>query len=234
MDKSDFVRMRSTLRGRLRQRIKELRSESVDSLTLPEMARGIGISTRYFSDILNKDTNISFDVIIRLIDYFDVSFEWLVGMEDDDRMTGPSISEVYGISEDSLDRLAELASGEMGYSQAVPDFFDPPQLGYEETGSRFRWETPRYYGPDDDTVDKRRRRQAESILDSINTIICDEELPVLLDAYLHSVWALQVRYRNLSEEISPCELDLVLGRQILDRLDEIRMERESRCRREER
>ncbi len=232
MPEIDISDMRRILRRRLRKRVEEIRSESVDNMTLPEIAKEIGISYRYFNDILNKDTNISFDIIIKLIDYFDVSFEWLVGMEDDDRMTGPSISKVYGISEDSLDRMAELASGEMGYSQAVPDFFDPPQLGYEETGSRFRWDAPRYYGPDETTVVDRRRRQAESILDTINKAICDDELPVLLDAYLHSVWALQVRYRNLSEEISPCELDLVLGRQILDRLDEIRRERESRCRRE--
>ncbi|MBR4226584.1 MAG: helix-turn-helix transcriptional regulator, partial [Candidatus Methanomethylophilaceae archaeon] len=219
MNRTELSDIRRNFRSRLRQKIRELRAERTDTVTLEDMAKEIGISYRYLSEMLNRDTNVSLEVLLALTDYFGVSVDWMLGLDDGDGGGLP-------LSEDAVARLDELASGDPGHSP-LPDDFNPPQLRRDETGRRFP-DVGRTLYPGGSTQEERAGMQAEGILETLSLIIEDEKLPALLDAYLHSVWGRQVRYRSVAEAVKPYEVDLVLASMIVDRLDAIRIGREGR------
>ena len=218
MNDDDLEEMRRTFRSRVKRKIEEVRSESTDVLTLEDIAGEIGISYRYLIKILNHDTNVSLEVMLRLMDYFGVSFEWLVGMEEPDAPP---------LSEGALDRLAALASGDPG-DDPLPDYFDPAQVGRRRTGDLRPLTFCRRFYPKGSTPEERRTIRAESILGTISSVIEDEELPALLDSYLHSVWGLEVKHERVARDVRPCEVDAVIARMLVDRLDAMRSEREAR------
>ena len=84
MNNDELSRLKKIMREKLRGEIEQLRAER-GKMSRAQIAKEIGISERYLSDVLNTDKSIGFDVIMKITDYFNVSFEWLIGREDHKR-----------------------------------------------------------------------------------------------------------------------------------------------------
>ena len=57
------------------QRIKDLREDH--DLTQKEIAKILGISQRYYSNLENGNRTLSADILIMLADYYNVSLDYL-------------------------------------------------------------------------------------------------------------------------------------------------------------
>lgn len=187
------------------------------------VAKDIKISHRHFSNIKNGDHNLTFDKILRIMDYFDVSFEWLIGKTDQRKLDYDTEIGSYGLDEDSLDVLRYIKSGHLAYYREKPNGFNPKICGYKTDrlyksyGDNYYRMNKRYF---DEESDGKSREQinTESLMRTINYIISNHELCQLIDSYLHSEWARE----PLSEDTVGDNLDSVILERIRSCLDEER------------
>jgi transcriptional regulator with XRE-family HTH domain len=108
------------------QNLRLLRDERVKELNISIMKLydDIGINRRTMNNYLNGKSKPSLDSILRLADYFEVSFDWLVG-ESPIRHSDTKSEELsLGLSDKAISKLRLMKSGKVPY-KPKPSEFDP-------------------------------------------------------------------------------------------------------------
>lgn len=216
MNEDEISCLNDKMRDRIREAIDDLRSRSGKKLTLTDIAEEIGISYRYLNDILNKKTNITFDKIVRLTDYFNVSFEWLIGREDHKKPEYQYAEKNYGLEDSVLSKLNDLTQGKLPYDPKYPTY-NPVQCGFNESGERYVDTHYRYFLNATDK-ESREKINCRCLLSTINWALGDHEFMQLIDSYAHSVWASE----RLPEGTSLEDLDILVMARIHNRLNDLR------------
>ena len=98
-------------------RIKELRQKR--NLSLRDLASELNIAYSSLGKYERGDQQPSFDTLIKIADYFNVTTDYLIGRSDGKTTDLKKLYEKIGLSEDSISLLEFMAKGEKEHSNPV-------------------------------------------------------------------------------------------------------------------
>lgn len=165
---------------------------SAGRITKDKIGKEMGLCPR----TLDSD-NPCLETILRIADYFKVSFDWLVGWSEHRSPSNSFEPREYGLTSESVTMLQRARSSRYAGSY-TDDFigYNPPVAGKVENkyyAVFFRYtnypydSVPLCYYDDCNTEEERREKDISSQFDTLNYMLTDWELVELMDAYLHSI-----------------------------------------------
>ena len=183
---------------RFTQIVDEKRRESNNGLRITEstIAAELGVTRKMIYNYKKGENLPTFDVIVRIIDFFGISLEWLIGRSDEKFPGQTEIQEVYGLSHAAVVNMHNVNSCRppLGDDRIS---FDPPIYGSTENGPPTfawisnPWRLQTLYSGCDSDVDK-LRVFCSLEMQTLNMILEDWSLITACTKFIYSVPKLRI------------------------------------------
>ena len=127
--------------NRFTQLLDEKRKEKINGIRITDsqIATELGVSRKMIYNYKEGESLPKLDVLIRILDYFGVSLEWLIGRSEEKFSGQMEMWDNYGISHIAAVNIRKVNSGQPSL-EADRISFDPPIYGSTENGPiTFAW-----------------------------------------------------------------------------------------------